>query len=675
MKRVLKFIFLIFIFLISFNVDASSKEEIRNAVIETAEAYYRKGVNVQYDTYRRNMTFSPEDATDQSTVYTVCSGFTQMVYYQTLGISIPPYTQSLMKAARENKNENFIVLYLDSNTIFTPSGIGENNSSLDDVVNNWKNIVNPGDILVIRRANKTGHAMLFAGEENGMPYVLESTGSTYVMKDDSHTEKFETAGSIKKTPLSNLLTAYYNGKNSTSKITELAIIRFINDDHTYIDDSYAKKTYENLTNIAKTRLSYPKIDIEKTTIINNNDNNVNVRSSVTPNDTITFNIKITNNSQQDYKDLIINENIHNLTTVLEKGNGSLSGNKLSFTIDKIPKGESKTISYKVRVLNNSSYIGQYITSTGMVNDMPTRTINLYISESLTFDEQKKIVSKFNELTDADDNAYDIEFITKTYQEALGLDIDFLNDKSFNAIVTADCSTDICKLSVTEDSIKKITLSNYYGIRLGSTTSLDIDSNSDSEVVTPTDKVLSADSAWNTFKFDNKNDRVRDVTFNDLQIGDIIIYRTETANVMYDKAYIYLGDETLGRRYHSNANNKNVTVYYADGTNGTSTKGITLIRNLIYDNFIVLRPANLINRNRSETEFNVEKDNLDQDKNKDNNNVNKQADNSDNSQNKRLLPAPNTFSKINYIIITVGFILLIFGLVSVFRLKNQNKKQH
>ena len=91
---------------------ASSQDDQRKALIETAEAYYRQGEQLQYDSYRKNLNSTPEDATSQHYTYTVCSGFTYQVYKQALGIDIPDTTETLIKYAKANKDNKNLVLYL-----------------------------------------------------------------------------------------------------------------------------------------------------------------------------------------------------------------------------------------------------------------------------------------------------------------------------------------------------------------------------------------------------------------------------------------------------------------------------------------------------------------------------------------------------------------------------------
>ena len=69
-----------------FPTETFSVEQQRQALIETARAYLRQGEQVQYDSFRKQLYATPEDATSQHTVYTVCSGITFQAYYQALGI-------------------------------------------------------------------------------------------------------------------------------------------------------------------------------------------------------------------------------------------------------------------------------------------------------------------------------------------------------------------------------------------------------------------------------------------------------------------------------------------------------------------------------------------------------------------------------------------------------------
>ena len=100
-KKVSKIITTLFLSLLLVSkISASTVTEQREALLETADAYLRQGVQLQYDSYRKNLNSTPEDATSQHYCYTVCSGFTYQVYKQTLGIDIPDTTETLLNYAK-----------------------------------------------------------------------------------------------------------------------------------------------------------------------------------------------------------------------------------------------------------------------------------------------------------------------------------------------------------------------------------------------------------------------------------------------------------------------------------------------------------------------------------------------------------------------------------------------
>ena len=120
MKKYLKFI-IIFVIIISFIVlILNSKktysiettiEEQRNAILATANAYYNKGEYIQYDSFRVQHYFSPEQATKQHTVFTVCNQFVFQVYNQALGMEIPDTTETTMEYAKKYKDNKELILY------------------------------------------------------------------------------------------------------------------------------------------------------------------------------------------------------------------------------------------------------------------------------------------------------------------------------------------------------------------------------------------------------------------------------------------------------------------------------------------------------------------------------------------------------------------------------------
>ena len=155
-KKIFLLIFCLCILCIPFEVNATSTsaEEQINALMETANAYYRQGVQVQYDSYRKNLYATPEDATSQNYVYTVCSGFAFQTYYQTLGIKIPITTDELLDYAQNNQNKTSVVLfsYNSKEEIYSKEVMGTKElPNYSEFAKKIIQIAQPGDIFVVSR--------------------------------------------------------------------------------------------------------------------------------------------------------------------------------------------------------------------------------------------------------------------------------------------------------------------------------------------------------------------------------------------------------------------------------------------------------------------------------------------------------------------------------------------
>ena len=606
MKRLIK-ILMVFIMLFSIfssqDALAATEEEMnemRQAVLEIMQAYYRRGSSVQYDSYRRNMYFSPEDATSQSYIYTVCSGYPNMVYYQAFGISISPYTDYMgINAKKFKTNTSMVPLYLEgSEEVHSLNGIGSSDADIDAVVQHFKSFVKVGDILVVRRTGDTswGHAMIFGeNDESGEPYIYESGGKRY--STELHNENYEEAGSLAKLPLRTIIHRYIH---ATTEPTEVLVLRYINENNEYINhkSSAEVETYDDLNESARSRLKYSKMDITKTSKIENSANN-NTRNSVTPGDVIEYSIKVKNNSSSNYSNVKIIETLDENVSLINSENYDINDNNINWTIPSIAAGEEKTITYKVKVKNSNSILGKFITSTGFVDSIKNRTINLFVSNSLTSEEQKKLVDKYNSMKNSSEKN-DIDFLIDLYKESLGIDISYLSGKTFSQYVKHNgCTDSSCKLYIGDDKIKSFTLGNYYNIRLGAI-SINDDGNVTEEDVM-TDLQIKALYGWYNYNKDDVTTRPRELIVSDFQIGDIIIARKETSGEMYDKAYIYVGDGVLGRRFGS-------LLEYSDGTNGRIPMQ-QLINDFNEDNYIVLRPAMLLNREyQTEDDLTIKVDN-------------------------------------------------------------------
>ena len=61
-------------------VEANTYTTEQKAIREVANAYYMKGINMQYDGWRLSQTYPPEEATSQRTTYSCCTNYTYSIY-------------------------------------------------------------------------------------------------------------------------------------------------------------------------------------------------------------------------------------------------------------------------------------------------------------------------------------------------------------------------------------------------------------------------------------------------------------------------------------------------------------------------------------------------------------------------------------------------------------------
>jgi len=605
MKKYLKFI-IIFVAIISFIIlILNSKktysiettiEEQRNAILATANAYYNKGEYIQYDSFRVQHYFSPEQATKQHTVFTVCNQFVFQVYNQALGMEIPDTTETTMEYAKKYKDNKELILYYFDNAedIYSDDWLGNSVSNVENLVNNLEKELEIGDVINIRRDNNTGHAMIYIGKENGELYLLESGGTRY--NTSSHIDIIEKNGSIIKTLLKDKLQEMYEAKGKTSQINNFEIIRYIIDGKTYINSNYEKISYNGITEAAKTRLEYPGIDIDKTYKINN-PLSTSSESQVNLDGTITYTIKIKNNSSNNYNNIDIIENISPKVKLLSSENKIINDSTIKWNNVTIKANEEKEFSYTVKVPYDKSLLGEYVESTGKVLEIDTTNIAIKINNSLTTEQKNKIVESYNNFKDNPNTTNwnnETDFINTIYKNALGeVGESLINKTVYNKVIGdyvqptfGNCSSTNCAINLTSNTnLKNAILNNYYGIRLVNSTNEAKDSNN----------LLVY--AWRLWNFDVKNNRseynetAREIKLNDLEIGDIILSKSETNNIMYDKVYLYLGNNLLAR-YVANNNNNYTLIEYSDGKNGRSTID-TMLNTFIGNNYVILRPALLL----------------------------------------------------------------------------------
>jgi hypothetical protein len=555
------------------NASSVNLDEQRAALLETAHAYFRQGIQYQYDSYRKNLYATPEDATEQHYIYTVCSGFTFQVYYQTLGIEIPNDTESLLNYAEDNKDnmDTVVAFYKGSELIYSKDVLGTSDTpNYINLLDEWVDILKPGDIFVV-----TGHAMLIDSvdvKNRKITIVEAAAGASYNYVE--HRENYDNNGTIQYRDLLGRLQSYYSRITSGDTLIErIAVIRFITDGNNYINNDGEKSTYA-LTDASISRLKYPEIDIEKIVKVHEEGKTVSQNILTNIGESITYELTIINNSDTDYDSFNVVENIDSKTTVIDVGQGEFSNNQIKWVVPSLKANESIKLIYTVEVKNDKNLLGEIIVSTGFVDNIATAKIDTLIGNKLTNTEKEMLASTYEKLKN--NGQIEREFINQLYLDTYNLDIgltelDNLDIISYDANILTG-GNDVLSVKstkVADTNVKKYIYNNFYGLRIGRRDYGD-------------ENIVDAFSQWNIYATNEINDRARTLTEDMLNDGDIVLVyigNTDTTDKnLVNKAYIYLGGMLI-RKISSTEFEK------------LSGDALTVfLRNIIGDNYIILRPS-------------------------------------------------------------------------------------
>ena len=465
--------------------------------METAWGYFLKGNKVQYDggnltetsamnggVRRPPLVSVLEDATSDSTNFTVCSDYCWSVYENTLGLPLfgdrrnastsamwwlsDAYGMTVARWTGENYNTGDTK---DDEETAKKYGVDftkvKTTEEMKAFITNYEENLRPGDIMLFY-----GHAMLYIG--NG--YVLDSGGTTYKM--DLGVESVEAAGTVDYLHPS-VVDIYVNGVGDTGVNYKLesqperymVVIRPLNvlcsadgDDDPTNDPLNAEYTLPEFSSLvdgmnllyhkdAKTggymitdttlsRLEYPAMEIDRTV-------NITPYGTAVAGGNLTYSVKINNKSNNEfyctyqsavrgetyagekYTGLVVTETIPE-GTVLVADSITAGGaydeqtNTITWTID-VAAGVMVECTYTVNVTGN---IGDVITNGGgTVADIPSNTISNTIGGVKLADAKVTAledfyadgVSKFAE-NGVGATRLDTKFASRVYQAVLGIDL-------------------------------------------------------------------------------------------------------------------------------------------------------------------------------------------------------------------------------------------------------------
>ena len=553
----------------------------QKAIREVADAYYNKGIKGQYCSFRNSKFYPPEEGTSQHTIYSICSDFTLSVYYQAFGMKVQgghPSTSMIIAYGRKyydlnNIKTNDVIEYWEKtsdengNTVYKDNKGNVKNINLSTVNGRKEYAVKLlkecdlqiGDILCYHPGGSaSGHALLvydIVYNENNEPIdaiIRESTNTGHEQKTTKITKGLSYVnvlnennniceGTFRECYLSNVYNISSNEVRNSMlyncrDMPYFTILRPLlkDDEGNYIGKYYYSKfeskndaptnyicterTLENyeITSSTLSRINYSKVDIEKTVNVFNN-------SVVNLGDELEYTIKIANNSNTDYKNFDIIENISDYVEILDNANGIIDSNKIVWNIQSLLAKQSIELKYKTKVKKDVSYLGKKIISTGTVAGIPSSTVSNYISFNL-YESQKSRIKNITQSVISSNVYSGWKLITKIYNESFGINLNIENLDIADLIKVRDGtvyypqnSTSVPTIFLNkENDFYNTVLSNYYG-----------------GLYTNKNGYISLKLWENETYLGSRSERADNIYKENFQTGDILVYKnTQSGNSTY-----------------------------------------------------------------------------------------------------------------------------------------------
>lgn len=472
--------------------------EKQAALIATATAYWLRGQRLQYADTRfttggsnydsefrwQSTVNTPEDCTQTDWGYTNCAAFTYEVYYQTFGYKLPDNmytTANLAKYASSNGMEVFAYNRAKGST--------QTETEKQQVMEEFFSTLQPGDIICIRRENNSGHALLYIG--NGE--ILHSGGGTYTYTGSYGVESYE--ASVRRVRVENYFfnPAYSTGGDVFAVATKLQIVRPLNVLTSPINEN-TQNRLDNLDGIVAEKISS------------------HVRAQTADKgETITFTYALHNINSEDVT-LKIKETLPSQLEYIS--GGTREGNQLSWIVS-VPAHGRASVSYTAKVKDTVAYGTKIQSTESYVGGVRVKCEPITVGKKLTAVQQSALIDAFNKAKAEGTSLTGLALVNELYKQATGVENVF-------------ASTDFATVTRGENGCFKfyMTYSNKSIYQLNPAGSY-------AKLLVP-----SLYGGYRLWASEFANDRTRLARVQDLQIGDVLLGKTSSAELVM----LYLGED-------------------------------------------------------------------------------------------------------------------------------------
>jgi len=478
-----------------YNVE-ETLENRQKALSATALAYFYKGILNQYGlqdlnvideavggnlrgrTLERN---TPEENTEDLTLYQWCSSYVYDIVYHTMGYRIADDYRYCRTA---NLSAGSIG---DSSIVAHQYNLTGNEAKDKEVIDKIIADFQPGDIVNwTRPEDGAGHSLILINDVtgDGEMDVLHRTGSRYDMATGA--DKTETHG-IKRESLN----TFYEEFNCLYTKTRISVVRVTNLDP-------AKYP---LTQSAKARLAWPGLRIDRTV-------SGGTLASVESGGELTYTITISSNADQAIKGMPVMDKLDSHCTMVSQDGKPATTTFPVWTVDIEPFG-SVTLTYTVKVEGNP---GEKIVSeggsvAGIPSNQLTTTIQAFTPDAARLQAEQDAVAAA-----AKDG---LEFVNKLYEAATGVNPGILSTEE--------------TLAAMFDSQTKVNRT-LYTLKEGLTSA-------PGNMLIPT-------YLGGRYVLTGDNDRILDTRLDDLKAGDILVVAGKKQNNPIPYYWIFNGEKLV-----------------------------------------------------------------------------------------------------------------------------------